>query len=127
MKTTKRQYLSRAWLLLLLLVFVAGCDYYGINTVGEIIKDPAAFEKREVKLRGTDKPMLKIPFVESMAYTLQDATGEVVVWSGSMPTEGEEVIVRGRVESLMIVSGQSFGFAVKEIERKPAGMKLPWL
>jgi hypothetical protein len=43
-----------------------------------------------------------------------------------MPPEGEEVIVRGRVENLIIFSGQNYGLVLKEIERKPAGMKWPW-
>jgi hypothetical protein len=126
MQALSTQILRHAWMPCLLLMLVAGCGYAGKNTVGEIIKEPASFEMREVKLRGTVKPLLKIPFMDSMAYHLQDSTGEIVVWTGSMPPEGEEVIVRGRVENLIIFSGQNYGLVLKEIERKPAGMKWPW-
>ena len=98
-----------------------------LSNIGEITQGAATFEGREVKLKRTVSQLLKIPFTESKGYRLKDATGEIVVWTtGLMPGEGEEMIVRGRVENLALIAGQSYGLTLKEIERQPPGIKWPW-
>lgn len=107
---------------------VGGCDWLGLGytPVGDITRDPVAFEGKEVKLRGTAHPVLKLPFAEAKGFRLEDATGEVLVWtSGNLPKEGQEVALRGRVESALIVGGESFGLAVTEKERLSAPLALP--
>lgn len=112
--------------LLLCSLLLVGCGPE-VLPIGEITKAPAAFEGREVKLRGTASQMLKLPFADAKGYRLRDASGEIAVWTaGAMPADGEELIVRGRVESAMILGGESFGLAVQEIERQPPGIKWPW-
>lgn len=109
---------------------MAACDQsamISLSTIGEITRAAATFEGREVKLKGAASQLLKIPLTETKAYRLKDATGEIVVWTtGIMPGEGEEVIVRGRVENAVIFGGQSYGLALKEIEHQPPGIKWPW-
>lgn len=111
-------------------LLLAACDQsamMGLSTIGEITQGATTFEGREVKLKGTASQLLKMPFTESKGYRLKDSTGEIVVWTtGLMPGEGEEVIVRGRVENTVILAGQSYGLALKEIERQPPGIKWPW-
>jgi hypothetical protein len=69
-----------------------------------------------------------MPLTEKKSYRLKDATGEIVVWTtGLMPGEGEEVIVRGRVENLIIVDGRSFGLVLNELDHQPPGIKWPWM
>lgn len=117
-----------AALLFLLAALLAGCDAgAGALPIGEVAQNAPAFEGREVKLRGTASQLVKLPFADTKSYKLKDATGEIVIWtSGTMPGEGEEVVVRGRVENIAIVSGQSLGLTLKEIERRPPGMRMPW-
>lgn len=119
-----------ALLTILLSIFLAACDQSAttsLSTIGEITQGATAFEGREVKLRGTASQLLKIPLTESKGYRLKDATGDIVVWTnGLMPVEGEEIIVRGRVENLAIIAGQSYGLTLKEIERQSPGIKWPW-
>lgn len=106
---------------------LAGCGQAGLSPIGEITKAPAAFEGREVKLKGTASQLLKLPLTDAKSYRLKDASGEIVVWTnGAMPADGEELVVRGRVESAVILGGESFGLAVQEIERQPPGIKWPW-
>lgn len=112
--------------LLLCSLFLAGCGQ-ATSPIGDITKAPASFEGREVKLHGTASQMLKLPFADAKGYRLRDASGEIAVWTaGAMPADGEELVVRGRVESAMILGGESFGLAVQEIERQPPGIKWPW-
>lgn len=80
-----------------------------------------------LQLRGTATQLVKLPFADTKSYRLKDATGEIVVWkTGTMPGEGEEIVVRGRVENIAIVSGQSLGLSLTEIERRPPGLRMPW-
>lgn len=112
--------------LLLCSLFLAGCGQ-SVLPIGDIAKTPAAFEGREVTLRGSASQMLKLPFADAKGYRLRDASGEIAVWTtAAMPADGEELLVRGRVESAMIVGGESFGLAVQEIERRPPGITWPW-
>jgi hypothetical protein len=117
-----------AVLIFFLAALLAGCDAgAGAMPIGEITQSASTFEGREVKLRGAVTQLVKLPFADSKSYRLKDATGEIVVWTtGTMPGEGEEVVVHGRVENIAIVSGQSLGLTLKEIERRPPGMRMPW-
>ena len=65
----------------------------------------------------------RLPSMRKAFRFLEEAKSEFrkIQW-----TEGEEVVVRGRVENLVILAGQNYGLTLKEIERKPAGMKWPW-
>lgn len=106
---------------------LAGCDSLQAVKIEEVVQKAASYEGKEVTLRGTASQATKIPLVEAKTYRLKDATGEILVsTSGSLPKEGEEVVVRGRVESIAIIAGQSYGLAVTEIERRPPGIKWPW-
>jgi hypothetical protein len=105
---------------------VAGCDS-GAQAISAVTQGGPAVEGREVTLRGSVVQTINIPLVDAKAYRLKDATGDIVVWTtGPLPGEGEEVVVRGRVESVAIVTGQSFGRSLKEIDRRPPGIRWPW-
>jgi cytochrome c-type biogenesis protein CcmE len=113
---------------LLLSLGLLGCDSSPQAVkIGEVVQKAASFEGHEVKLQGTASQAIKIPLVEAKAYRLKDATGEVLVWtSGDLPKEGEEVVVRGQVENIAVIAGQSYGLTVREIERRPPGIRWPW-
>jgi hypothetical protein len=103
----------------LLATLLAGCDLLAPATpIKEVLSAPAAFEGKEVRLKGKVKDVTKIPLVDIKAYTLQDETGEIVVTTdGALPAQGAELRLRGRVESAAIVGGQSLGLRVRELER----------
>jgi hypothetical protein len=113
--------LPRAFLVpLIAIMLLAGCDHLGIGVtpIAEIVRDPAKFEGREVSLKGTVRETRKIPVIDSKSFVLADSTGEITVTAkGDLPAKGEKLLVRGKVQSLAIVGGQSFGTGVAEFER----------
>ncbi len=107
-------------LLLAGLLALGGCVYLpvGYTSIKEINEAPANFDGKEVKVKGTVKDLTKIPFLDVKQYVLDDGTGEIlVITEGTLPAERETVVVRGKVESPVIVGGQALGLHLKEIER----------
>ncbi|MGE5027211.1 MAG: hypothetical protein ACM3JK_01925 [Betaproteobacteria bacterium] len=99
---------------------LGGCDYLPIGTtpVKDIVDAPAGFEGKEVKVRGTVKEVTRVPILDIRQYVLSDGSGEVaVVTSGDLPAEKSTVLVTGRVESALIVGGQSLGLHIREVAR----------
>lgn len=123
-----KRFATAAALAIGLSLALPGCDAsFGTTRIGDISAQAATFEGKEVKLRGTASQLVKIPLTDLKAYRLKDASGEILVLTqGEMPREGEDLVVRGKVENLLIVAGQSYGLAVKESERKAPGIRLPW-
>ncbi len=109
-------------------LLLAACDAgQGALPIGEITKGGASFEGREVKIKGRTNQQITLPFTDSKGYNVKDASGEIVVWTkGPLPADGEEVVVRGRVESVAVIVGQSYGLSLKEIQRLPPGLRMPW-
>lgn len=102
------------------LLSLSGCDYmpFGLTPVKEIVTSPAQFEGKEVRVRGKVKGITKIPLVDLKMYLLDDGSGEVtVVTSGSLPAENETVTLKGTVESMAIMGGESIGLRIKETQR----------
>jgi hypothetical protein len=102
------------------ILLVAGCDHLGIGVtpIGDIVRDPATFQGKEVHLKGTVREIRTIPVINARSYILVDGSGEISVSTrGELPAKGEKLVVRGRVESIAIVSGKSFGTAFHEFER----------
>ena len=101
---------------------LAGCKYLpGGNTpIQEILHDPVKFEGKEVKVRGKASDANKIPFLNIKTYMLKDDSGGLlVVTSGELPSPGQDVAIRGRIDSALILSGKSFGLTLHEIEKLP--------
>ena len=103
-----------------LLALAAGCAQIGIGVtnVADIKRSPAAFQGKEVVLKGTVREVTKLPIVELKSYVLADSSGEMTVTTkGAPPAKGDKLIVRGEVASAAIVGGHSFGLHVGERER----------
>jgi len=106
--------------LALAIVLAAGCAHVGIGTtsIADIKRSPAAFEGKEVVMKGTVREVTKVPLVDLKSYVLADSTGEITVTTKSPPpARGEKLIVRGDVSSAAIVGGHSFGLHVGERDR----------
>jgi hypothetical protein len=100
-------------LVLVTTLSLVGCDYlpFGFTPIGQIMEQSSSFEGREVKLRGRVINVNKIPILNISTYTLHDDTGEIVVVQPvEPPSIGDEVALRGRVESLLILAGQRYGY-----------------
>lgn len=99
---------------------ISGCDSIAPQkvTIGEILKDPTAYDGKELKLSGKVMDVLKIPFVEVRMYALDDGTGTIpVITEGNTPGLNKQVRTKGVIENMAIVGGQSIGIHLKEIKR----------
>jgi hypothetical protein len=102
------------------LALAAGCAQIGIGVtnVADIRRSPAAYEGKEVVIKGTVRDVTKLPIVELKTYVLADSTGEMTVTTKrAPPAKGEKLIVRGEVANAAIVGGHSFGLHLGERER----------
>jgi len=102
------------------LLALSGCDYlpFGFTPVKEIVTSPAQFEGKEVRVKGKVKDIVKIPLVDLKLYVLDDGSGEVtVVASEGLPAVNETVSLKGVVESMAIMGGESIGLRIKETKR----------
>jgi hypothetical protein len=121
--TSKSNPTLRALGIAVALAALAGCASLGIGVTpaGDIRRSPAAYEGREVTVRGTVTDVTKLPVLELKSYSLADGTGEIKVTTrGAAPAKGERLVVRGVVSSTAIVGGHSFGLHLSERERSPS-------
>ena len=102
------------------LLGLSGCDYlpFGFTPVKEIVTSPAQFEDKEVRVKGKVKDITKVPLLDLKMYVLDDGSGEVTVMtSQSLPAVNETVTLKGVVESMAIMGGESIGLRIKETKR----------
>jgi len=104
----------------LLLGNLAGCEYlpFGYTPIGDIVANPAAYEGREVKVKGRVQDVTKVPFMETKFYTLAaDGYQIPVLTDRTLPMVDSEVVVIGEVENIAIINNQSIGLHIREIKR----------
>ena len=102
------------------LLLLSGCDYlpFGFTPVKEIVTSPGQFEGKVVRIKGKVKDVVKVPLVDLKMYVLDDGSGEVtVVASESLPAVNETVTLKGVVESMAIMGGESIGLRIQETKR----------
>ncbi len=102
------------------LLGLSGCDYlpFGFTPIKEIVTSPAQFEGKEVRVKGKVKDITKVPLLDLKMYVLDDGSGEVTVMtSQSLPAVNETVTLKGVVESMAIMGGESIGLRIKETKR----------
>jgi|Deesub1362A_J573_1020465.scaffolds.fasta_scaffold00570_2 hypothetical protein len=88
-------------------------------TIADILNNPAAYEGKEVTLRGRATPGLAFEFVDEQPYLLSDGTGEIwVITRAMMPMQGAEVTVRGEVVVPYQIKGRHYEVAIIEIDRE---------
>ncbi|MHB9100897.1 MAG: hypothetical protein ACYC2E_05240 [Sulfuricella sp.] len=114
--------MEKIWTVAILagLLLLSGCDYlpFGLTPVKEIVVSPAQFEGKEVRVKGKVKDITKIPLVDLKLYVLDDGSGEVTVVAGeNLPAVNETVTLKGIVESMAIMGGESIGLRIKETKR----------
>lgn len=111
---------------LLVLLGLSACQQLGIGltTIADLQKDSAAYEGKEVAIRGVADQSIKIPLIGTRLYRLKDSQGEImVISSGTLPADGEELIVRGRIQNALIMDNQGYGLTLQEQERETVWIK----
>lgn len=122
MNIYRRQMSWRAsWLaILLLLALLLGCSHVGIGftNIGDLLSNPQKYSAQEVSIRGRVTNVLKIPFIETKLYSVQDASGEINVRTPrEAPLVGSEVRVKGMLDTVALIGDQNIGLHLREIER----------
>jgi hypothetical protein len=110
-------FLSLATLLLLALT---ACPFnpFSYTKIGDILKDPTAYEGRIVEVKGKVTDIVKLPVFQTKFYTINDGTGEItIVTNEESPAMYAEVRVKARVENTAIIGGTSIGVHLIELKR----------
>ncbi len=102
----------------LMLIGLLRCDSFGFTKIKEITDSPMKFEGKEVKVKGIVGGALRIPFMETIVYTLKDDSGTIpIVGSGTKPKDGDQVRVKGTVSTAIKIGEETFGSHIREIKR----------
>ncbi len=111
---------SAVLLFCLFILAVTACDKlgFGYTKIGDIVKNPAAFDGKELKIQGKVVEVTKLPLIEKKFYNLDDGTGQILVTTEqNIPGMGEKVAVRVRIKSLAIENNKGIALHATEIKR----------
>jgi hypothetical protein len=84
--------------------------------IADLQRHPGRYQDRTVSVSGVVTSSWGVPLVPFRMYKVDDGTGEVTVVSQSsrMPSKGEHVRVRGRVEDVAMLGGRALGLHIRE-------------
>ena len=84
--------------------------------IADIQQHPGRYQDQTVSVSGVVTSSWGLPLVPFRFYKVDDGTGEVTVLSqGSrMPTTGEHVRVKGRVQDVAVLGGRPVGLHLRE-------------
>jgi hypothetical protein len=87
-------------------------------TVAELKYNPGRFQDRTVSIEGVVTNSWGLPLVPFRLYNIDDGTGEVTVVAqdGRVPTKGARVRVKGRVNEVATLGGQSIGLHIRQTD-----------
>ena len=99
---------------------LAGCGARGVR-IAELRNQPTKYQDKTVSISGTVTDSWGIPLVPFQFYRVSDGTGDIAVvsHSGRAPAKGARVQVKGKVNELATVAGQSVGLHLEETGRSP--------
>lgn len=105
--------------LLAAVLLLAGCAARSVP-IAELKDRPTNYENKSVRIVGMVTTSFGIPLVPFQVYNVDDGTGEISVLSrsGSAPTRGTRVEVRGQLSQLAVIGGRSLGLHLREEDRK---------
>jgi hypothetical protein len=112
-------------IIILVLLGVVGYltkDYlpFGFTNIAELTSRPKDFEGQQVKVKGKVTDTLKIPFVDSRSYEIDDGTGVVtVVTNLSLPRVGDKIAIVAIGRNTAIIGDASIGFRLQEVKVLP--------
>ena len=95
------------------------------TSIADIESNPSRFENKEIAVAGTvrDSYGISVPGtnVRGGTYKIDDGTGSFwVVTTGSVPTKGTKIGVKGRIGSGVNWNGRNYGLGMYETDRKIA-------
>lgn len=114
--------LVRPWVLApgaaVLALSVSACALATRPSVAELKYNPGRYQDKTVAIEGVVTSSWGVPLVPLRLYKVDDGTGEVTVVSesGRVPTRGARVRVKGRVNEVATLGGQSIGLHIQQTD-----------
>ena len=109
--------MRRLLLIAVLVGVTSGCaiSLRGPNIV-DIQSHPGRYTDRTVSVNGVVTSSWGVPLLPFRFYKVDDGTGEISVLSQSsrMPTKGERVRVKGKVQDVAVLGGRAVGLHLRE-------------
>ncbi len=109
--------LTRFFAVAALAVTVSGCAVSLRNLdIADLQRHPGRYQDRTVSVSGVVTSSWGLPLLPFRFYKVDDGTGEVTVLSesGRMPSTGERVRVKGRVQEVAVLGGRALGLHLRE-------------
>jgi hypothetical protein len=110
------KHLSRFVVFAATAAFVSGCALNNPN-ISELKSNPGRYYNRTVNIDGVVTESWGVSVLPYRMYKVDDGTGEVTVLASNsqrMPNRGSRVHVKGKVNEVAVVGGQSFGLHLRE-------------
>jgi hypothetical protein len=114
--------LAGPWTLAVIMSAVAvglsGCALATRPSVAELKYNPGRYQNKTVAIDGVVTSSWGLPLVPVRFYKVDDGTGEMTVLSqrGRVPTKGARVRVKGRVNEVATLGGQSVGLHLQQTD-----------
>ncbi|HET9262230.1 MAG TPA: hypothetical protein VFO14_04225 [Vicinamibacterales bacterium] len=99
-------------------LILAGCALATSPSVAELKYNPGRYQDKTVAIEGVVTSSWGVPLVPFRFYRVDDGTGEMTVLSqsGRVPTKGARVRVKGRVNEVATLGGQSVGLHIQQTD-----------
>ncbi len=103
---------------LALALILSGCALATRPSVAELKYNPGRYQDKTVAIEGVVTSSWGLPLVPFRFYKVDDGTGEMTVLSqtGRVPTKGARVRVKGRVNEVATLGGQSVGLHLRQTD-----------
>jgi hypothetical protein len=103
---------------LALAAVLSGCALTTRPTVAELKYNPGKYQDKTVAVEGVVTSSWGVPLLPFRLYKIDDGTGEVTVVAqeGRVPTKGARVRVKGRVNDVATLGGQSLGLHIRQTD-----------
>jgi hypothetical protein len=108
---------TRILLSLVLTASVVGCAARSAR-IAEIKQNPGRYDDRSVSVTGIVTSAWSVPLVPYKFYKVDDGSGEITVLAGDgrTPTKGARVRVKGRLEDVATLGGNSIGLHIRQTD-----------
>lgn len=109
---------TRALVVSALALSLSGCALATRPSVAELKYNPGRYQNKTVAIEGVVTSSWGLPLVPFRFYKVDDGTGELTVLSqgGRVPTKGARVRVKGRVNEVATLGGQSIGLHIQQTD-----------
>ena len=109
--------LARVAAPLALIVLLSACAT-ARPSVAELKYNPGRYQDKTVAIDGVVTSSWNVPMVPFRLYRIDDGTGEltVVAQDDRVPTKGARVRVKGRVNDVATLGGQSIGLHIRQTD-----------